>query len=416
MTEIHKHGFKKLTLIENAWKNLSPYIKILPEEEIKSIDGLRRFLATDIVSNIDVPHFDRSAMDGYAVQAEDTFGASPHKPKILKIIDQIEINQISSKKLNQGEAIKVATGSPVPIGANAVVKIEDTKLIDDKIEVYTPLTPEKNVSKKGEDVKKNNVIIKKYHQLRPQDITLLIACNINTIKVIKQPTVAIISTGSELLEVGSSLKIGEIIETNTHSISLYTELYGGNPIRLGIVEDDPNKIREVLKKALEYDIIVFSGGTSVGEKDLLPPIMEQEGKLLVHGIAMRPGSPTAIAIVKNKPVFCLPGFPVATIIGFEDFVGPTIRKMQGASILDPRPIIKATLTRGIPSKLGRRDSARVKIERINGDYFATPIRISGSGIISSLVKADGVVKIPENIEGYEKNSVVNVYLYLPISI
>jgi len=182
------------------------------------------------------------------------------------------------------------------------------------------------------------------------------------------------------------------------------------------VDDNSDRIREMLGKALIYDIIVFSGGTSVGEKDLLPSIMEQEGKLLVHGVAMRPGSPTAIAIVKDKPVFCLPGFPVATIIGFEDFVGPTIRKIQGAKILDPRPVIKATLKRGIASKLGRMDFARVKIEKINGDYFATPIRVSGSGIISSLVKADGVVKIPENVEGFEKNSLVNVYLYLPISV
>lgn len=416
MSDIHKHGFKKLTLIENVWKILAPYIKILPDEQINSINGLGRFLASDVVSSIDVPHFDRSAMDGYGIIAEDSFGASPHKPKILKLIDKIEINEISSKELKQGQAIKVATGSPIPLGVNSVVKIEDTKINKDQIEVYVSVTPDKNISKKGEDVKRNDLIMKKYHQLRPQDITLLIACNIDTIKVVKKPTVAIISTGSELVEVGSSPKIGQIIETNTHSLSLFTEIYGGIPIRLGIVEDNPEKIREILNKALKEDIIVFSGGTSVGEKDLLPSIMEDEGKLLVHGIAMRPGSPTAIAIIKNKPVFCLPGFPVATIIGFEDFVGPTIRKMQGAKILDPRPVIKATLKRGIPSKLGRRDFARVKIEKINGKYFATPIRVSGSGIISSLVKADGIIKIPENVEGLEKDSVVNVHLFLPISV
>ncbi|MHA1300823.1 MAG: molybdopterin molybdotransferase MoeA [Candidatus Helarchaeota archaeon] len=416
MTDLHKHGFKKLTRIDNAWNLLTPYIKLLPDEEISSLEGVGRFLASDIISPLDVPHFNRSAMDGYAVLAEDTFGASPHNPKMLKIIDKIEINEISQKELKTGEAIKVATGSPIPLGANAVVKIEDTKLIDDKIEVYTPLSPGKNVSKKGEDVKKNDMILRKYHQLRPQDVTLFVACGIKTVKVFKKPKVAIISTGSELVELGSTPNIGQIIETNTHSLSLFTEQYGGIPIRLGIVDDDPEKIREILNEALKYDIIVFSGGTSVGEKDFLPPIMEKEGKLLVHGNAIRPGSPTAIAIVKDKPVFCLPGFPVATIIGFEVFVGPTIRKMQGAKILDPRPIVKAILKRGIPSRLGRRDFARVKLEKIEHEYFATPVRVSGSGIISSLVKADGVIKIPEDVEGIEKDSIVDVYLYLPRSV
>ncbi|MHA1379941.1 MAG: molybdopterin molybdotransferase MoeA [Candidatus Helarchaeota archaeon] len=416
MTDIHKHGFKKLTPIDEAWKTLSPHIKLLEREQISTIKGVGRFLADNIVSPVNVPHFDRSAMDGYAVLAEDTFGASPHKPKFLKIIDKIEINEISSKKIKTGEAIKVTTGSPIPLGANAVIKIEDTKLNDEEIEVYSPLTPGKNVSKKGEDVKIDDLILEKSHQLRPQDITLLVACGIERIQVIKKPRVAIISTGSELVELGSEPKIGQIIETNTHSLSLFTEQYGGIPARLGIVDDDPKKIQEILYKALVNNIIVFSGGTSVGEKDFLPTIMEKEGDLLVHGNAMRPGSPTAIAIVKNRPVFCLPGFPVATIIGFEVFVGPTIRKMQGAKILDPRPVVKATLKRGIPSRLGRLDFARVKIEKINDEYFATPVRVAGSGIISSLVKADGVIKIPENIEGLEKDSIVLVYLYLPISI
>lgn len=416
MNGIHKHGFKKLSTIDETWNILYPLIKMSSIEQIESIKALGRFLATDIFSPIDVPHFDRSAMDGYAVIAEDTFGSSPHKPNILKLIDKIEINEISSKEVQKGEAIKVATGSPIPLGANAVVKIEDTKLENEKIEVYIPLTPEKNISKKGEDVKKNDKIIENFHQLRAQDITLLIACGINKIKIFKKPSVAIISTGSELIEAGSTPKIGEIIETNTYSISLFTELYGGIPNRLGIVEDDVDKIRNVLNKALSNEIVVFSGGTSIGEKDLLPQIMEEDGNLLVHGIAMRPGSPTAIAIIKNKPIFCLPGFPVATIVAFEVFVGPTIRLMQGAKILDLRPVIKAILKRAIPSELGRRDFARVKVEKINGEYFATPIRVAGSGIISSLVKADGVVEIPENSEGCDKDEVVNVRLYLPLSI
>lgn len=414
MTNIHKYGFKKLTPIDDAWNVLLPHIKLLEKEQINTIEAVGRFLADEITSAIDVPHFDRSAMDGYAVLAEDTFGVSPHKPKILQIIDNIEINQISSKELKTGTAIKVATGSPIPLGANAVIKIEDTKSNNGEIEIYSPLTPGKNVSKKGEDVKKNTVILKKFHQLRPQDVTLLIACGIAHIKVIKKPTVGIISTGSELIELGAEPKIGQIIETNTHSISLFTKQYGGIPIRLGIVDDNPDKIREILYKALEYDIIVFSGGTSVGEKDFLPPIMQKEGNLLVHGNAMRPGSPTAIALVKEKPVFCLPGFPVATIIAFEVFVGPTIRKMQGAKNLDPRPIVKATLKRGIPSRLGRLDFARVKIEKVDNDYFATPVRVAGSGIITSLVNSDGIIKIPENVEGLEKDSIVDVYLYLPL--
>ena len=399
--------------IDDAWDQIYKHAKYMETELISTVEAIGRITAEKIISKINVPHFNRSAMDGYALKAEDTFNASPHKPNVLKIIDEIRISETSSRTLNNAEAIKLATGSPIPKGADAVIKVEDTKRINDTIEIYTSLPRGKNIQREGEDIKKNDLILDQVHLIRPQDIGMLLACGRFNIKVYKKPTVAIISTGNELVEHKEKLKVGEIFETNSYMLMNHTKLYGGNPIRLEKVIDDVKSLNETLIEALKYDIIVFTGGTSVGELDLLPNIMEMNGKILVHGISMRPGSPTAIAIVKNKLIFCLPGFPVASLIAFETFVGPYIRYVQRFKLIEPRPKVKARLSKGIPSVLGRRDFVRVRIEETQRGSIAIPTRSSGSGIISSTVNADGILIIPEEKEGFEKDELIDVLLYLP---
>ncbi len=415
MSSLHKIGFKKLSSIDNAWKLINDHLIKLEFENIPTNKSLGRITSKEIISNMNVPHFTRSAMDGYAIHAEDSFDASQNSPKILKIIDEIKISEVSEKQLGKNEAIKLATGSPIPKGADAVIKIEDTKQIENNIEIFVSLTPGKNIQTMGEDLKKGDIILDANHQIRPQDIGMLLACGERNIEVIKKPRVAIISTGSELIDGSSDIKIGQIFETNSYMLENFTELYGGIPIRLDKVIDNVDALNNTLKTALDYDIIVFTGGTSVGELDLLPKIMEMAGKILVHGIAMRPGSPTAIALVENKLVFCLPGFPVASIVAFETFVGPYIRKIQKFRNLEPRPAIEAKLMKGVPSKLGRRDFVRIKLEKKNNDLYAIPTRTSGSGIISSTVNADGVLIIPEDKEGYEKEELVKILLYIPFN-
>ncbi|MBD3227567.1 MAG: molybdopterin molybdenumtransferase MoeA [Candidatus Lokiarchaeota archaeon] len=415
--DVRKKGFKSFKPVNEVKKTLSSHLSVMPKEKVNTVDGLRRILAEDVKSKVDIPHFSRSAMDGYAVKAKDTFGASLRNPKRLKIVDKIKINEVSETIVGDKEAIEIPTGAPIPPGANAVIKLEDVKRENEYIEIYFPLAPFKNVAKKGEDVKEGEIILKKGRTIRPQEIALLLASNKLRITVYKKPTVAIITTGSELVKIGQNPQVGQIIETNSYTIASACEIYGAKPIRLNIVKDDEESLSKSLEESLNYDIIVFTGGSSVGEHDLIPYVINKrkDSKMLVHGIAMRPGSPTAIFMVKNKPIFCLPGFPVATMMSFETFVIYTIRKMMEATELDPRPRVKAILNRQIPSRFGRRDYVRVKIIYNSEEktYYAEPIRSTGSGIISSMVKADGVMEIPEDLEGYEKNSRITVKLYLP---
>lgn len=412
-----KDGFRELITIQDAWKVLTDHISLMPTEKIDVRDALERILAQDLYSEVDIPHFERSAMDGYAVKAEDTFGCSQTSPAGLKIVDRINIYESSSKLVDTGTTVKVATGSPIPAGADAVVKVEEAEEKGDFLEIHFPTVPGKHVMKLGEDVKKGDLLLKAGMGMRPQDLTILIGCGIPTVPVRERPKVAIIATGSELVEIGQVPKIGEIVETNTHLIDAHAKLYGGVPSRVGIIEDDEEKLTKALHASLNTaDVVIFSGGTSVGERDFLPDIIRKEGKLLFHGVAMRPGSPIAVGKVEEKLVFCLPGFPVSTMVAFEVFSGPTLRKMQGARILDPRPKIKAKLLNAIPSRLGRRDFVRVSISKEKGIFYARNVRIKGAGIISSTTKADGILEVPENVEGLEKDTEVQVSLYLPLSI
>jgi len=415
--KLQSRGFKSLTAVSEVINLINSRIRTINTEIIKTEDSFGRIVAQDIKSPVNIPHFSRSAMDGYAVKAEDTFGASIKNPKKLKIVGKIKINEVFDGELSKGKAVQIPTGGPIPTGADAVIKVEDTKRINDEIKIYKALTPFKNVSKIGEDVKKGDLIIEKGTTIRPQEITILLACNILKVNVYRKPKVAIITSGSELIEKGMKPEIGQIIETNSYSCASLCRIYGGEPIRLGIVKDNKESLIKILEKALEYDLIVFTGGSSVGEDDLIPEIVQThpENEFFIHGIAMRPGSPTAIGFIKNKPVFCLPGFPVATMISFETFVGYTIRKMMNAKNLDPRPVIIARLTRQIPSQLGRRDFVRVRLrfDHNNNEYIAEPIRSSGSGIISSMVRASGILEIPEDLEGLEKDNKVIVKLFIP---
>ena len=413
MHDVRLKGFKKYNRIDEVLPNFLNQISELPSEMISTENSLKRIVSSDILSPVNVPHFSRSAMDGFAIRSEETFGASPSHPKKFQIIGKLSASEISSTGISSEEVIQVATGSPIPPNADAVIKVENTKLLEDQIEIHFPVTPSQNISKIGEDIKEGDLLLSKGHSIRPQDLALLLECSIIEINVAKKPEIAIFPTGSELIPPGSPLEIGKIIETNSYSIAALSESYGATPLRFEIVPDEPELLFEAIEKGKKYDIIVFSGGTSVGEHDLLPSIVEasKNGKIIAHGFSMRPGSPTAIGFVDNIPVFCLPGFPVATMVSFEVFVGPTIRKMLGAKTLDIKPLIYAELTKNIPSELGRHNFIRVSIEIKGNKIYATPTRLKGSAIISSLVRSDGIIEVPENVEGLEKGMIVPVHLF-----
>jgi len=409
---LKKIGFSKLTSLEDAIKALNNLIKTGPNEKIEITNALNRILAKDIESNLDIPPFERSAMDGYAVIAEDTFGASPKSPKKIKLIGKSEIGEISNSKISKGEATKISTGAAIPKGADAVIKIEDTEIENDKISLYTSIVPGKNVSKKGEDILKGTKVLNAGTELKSEHIALLCALGFDKIEVKCQPKISVFATGDELIEVGNPLEPYKIYNSNTYMISSLVKTYGGFVSRELMLKDNKEIIKNSLMESQsDSQVIIFTGGTSVGTKDYLPEILLENGKIIVHGIAMRPGSPILIGYIDNTLVFCLPGTPVASYIGFLTVVGPTIRKIMACINPDPRIELFATIDRDVPvSGMGYINFLRVKLEKVKEDFKAIPVKLKGSGVLSSLTEADGIVEIPATQEGLKKGSKIMVKL------
>lgn len=401
-------GFEKLTPVDEAlnifFKKLQP--RKLEKEPIPLEEALGRIAAEDVVAQIDLPSFDRSAVDGYAVRAKDTFETSQTKPKIFRIVKEDEIRNM--------EAVPVWTGNPLPRGADAVIMLEHTRKLDkDKIEVWNPLAPGKNVSKAGEDIRKGEVAVKAGKRLKPHHIGLLAALGKTSINVVRKPVVAIISTGNELVEHGQTPKRGQVIDVNRLILSGLCKEIQAEPKDFGIVKDNMDNIAEKIREGLEKtDVVITTGGTSVGKLDLVPEAINEIGLpgVIVHGVAMRPGMPTALAIVQEKPIIVLSGNPVAAIVGFEVFARPLLLKLMGAEN-EFRPAVWAKLTRRVVSNLGFRTFLRVHVFWRNGEFFAEPVRVKGSGMLSTMTMANGFVAIPENKEGLEENDPVLVHLF-----
>ena len=413
LKSLRKIGFSKLTLLNDALKIIETYTKPTSLVEIETSKSQNRILATEIISGLDIPPFDRSAMDGYAVKAEDTFGASTSNPKIIKKIGTIEIGEETDLVLKSGEAIRISTGAVIPHGSDSVVKIEDTDIDSDKVSLFTSIVPGKNVSKKGEDIPRGTEILKSGITIKASHIALLSSLGVKHVKVRKKPKVSVFAVGDELIEVGNPLPTSKIYNSNSPMISSLVETYGGSVLRVLNLKDNKNEIRNnLIKSSADSQIIIFTGGTSVGTKDFLPEIIYENGDVLVHGIAMRPGSPILIGLLEQSLVFCLPGTPVAAYICFLSIVGITIRKMLGCSNIETRVEIMAEMSKDIPvSRMGFKHFLRVKLEREEYKVLAIPVKLKGSGIISSLTHSDGIVEISEDKEGLKKAEKVVVYLY-----
>jgi molybdopterin molybdotransferase len=405
---VQLRGFQKLTTIEEALQLLFNNLKIgnLERTLVPVHDALNHVLAENIIAKEDLPRFDRSAVDGYAVKAEDTFEASQFKPKILRLTTE--------NQLGNGQAKQVWTGTPIPKGANAVIMLENTKRVNAEIEVWISVTPGENISKKGEDISKGETALKAGTRLKPQHLGLLTALGIAEIEVFEKPKIAILATGNELVEIGKKPKENQIFEVNRLVLSSLCHELGAEPIDLGIAKDDAEEICEKIKLGLEKaDAVITTGGTSVGASDLVPEAVNRIGKpgVIVHGVAMRPAMPTALAIANGKPIIILSGNPVAAMIGFEVFIRPLICRMLGLKQEERRPLVKAKMTRRISTFLGRKTFVRVHVFQRYGEFFAEPISARGSGIISTMTKANGYVIVPENREGLEEGESVSVCLF-----
>lgn len=392
-------------------------------ETVPLDEALHRVLASDITSNTNIPSADRSAMDGYAVTAEDTFGASETNPAELRITGRVRIGEIPNIKVGRGEAAAVATGSYLPRGeVDAVVMVEYTRVSGDRLQIVKPVVPGQNVAKRGEDVKKGQVVVKKGTRIRPQDIGIIAALGVAEVPVVTRPRVTVISTGDELIDPGERRKEGKIYDINRHIIKAAVLEAGGEPLDLGIVGDNAEDIRARLKQALaSADIVLISAGTSVGERDLVPGILATLGEpgMLVHGISLRPGYPTGLAVVDGKPVVSLPGYPVSNAFAFRVIVRPLLARFLGGDV-DAEPTVRARLARRVAAPGGLRTFVRVRLVE-SGDsggagLVAEPIMASGAGVISSLTQANGLLIIPEDSEGVDEGEEIEVVLLRPLKI
>lgn len=362
-------------------------------------------LADGVTAGRDLPPFPLSAVDGFALRARDTLEASQLSPRTLKLAD--------GERVSRGEARRVWTGNRLPPGADAVVMLEHTEEKPGGIQVRAPLTPGENVSKRGEDVRRGEVAVGAGTRLRPHHLGLLAALEMTHVSVSAGPRVALLSTGDELVEPGVKPGPGRVVDVNRLILSRMCLELGAEPLDLGIAKDDVEEIGARIREGLEKaDVVVTTGGTSVGRMDLVPAAVDQVGTpgVVVHGVAMRPGMPTALAVVSGKPVLILSGNPVAAVVGFEVFARPLLLRLLGAEG-EARPTLRARISRRVPSALGRRVFLRVYAFERGGEFFAEPVRIRGAGNLSTLTRANGYVIIPENLEGLEEGAVVTVHLF-----
>jgi len=401
-------GFQELASVDEALERLSKRLQLkrLGTVTIPLEESLGRVTGNPIIAEADLPPFDRSAVDGYALRAEDTTGASQFQPRTLRLAKK--------QTIEERELKEIWTGNMLPKGADAVAMLEHTKRTDGDIEILVSLTPGANVSKKGEDAKKREVVLGEGVRIRPHHLGLLAAFGKAEVEVVRKPKVAMVSTGNELVALGERpRRPNTIVETNSIILSGMCAELGAEAFNFGIAKDDKNDIKKRIIQGLkEADILITTGGTSIGIHDLVPEVIEQiePNSVVVHGIAIRPGMPTGLAVLHNKPVAILSGNSVAATIGFEVFVRPLVQKLLGL-VNETRTKLKARLTRRVAGALGRRVFLRVRVVEKTGEFVAIPIRVKGSGVITTMTKASGYVVIPEDREGLRENEMVIVHLF-----
>jgi molybdopterin molybdotransferase len=411
---------------EDAQRVLNEHFVIpaLSGDEIPISSALGRVLASGFVSPSDLPEFDRSTMDGYAVRSADTFGAAESRPALLNVVGDILMGTVPERAIARGEAMKIATGGALPAGADAVVMFEQTQPVDaTSIEVVKPVAPLENVVQAGDDIKKGEVVLSRGHPMRPQDMSALAAVGIIRIKVFERPRVAIISTGNEIVPADTVPGPGQIRDSNSYSLEGLIAQAGGVPVKKGIIPDDYARLRETLEAAIKDSaLVLMTGGSSVGTADLTAKVINDAGQpgVLVHGVSIKPGKPLVVGLVgapsRQVPVFGLPGHPAAVSICFDLFVKPVLARLTGEA---PDPalegvslnrVVRARLARSIPSSPGREDHVRVALEKRDDGLWARPI-FGASGLISTLVKAVGTVVVPVNKIGIEVGEEVEVRLF-----
>ena len=376
-------------------------------EEINCEDAYGRVLFNDVYSRMDFPPFDRALKDGFAVLAEDSFGASEESPNTLDVIDFLEAGSVSDKKVEKGKCIEISTGAAMPEGADAVVMVEYSEKLENSVNLITSVTPYQDVARKGSDIEKEKLILKKGDILTPGKIGVLLSQGFKTIEVYKKPSVGVISSGNEIMLQGEELSFGKIYDVNGNMIKNDAISCGAHARFLGVVEDDYIQVKEKIQESLEdVDILLCSGGTSAGLGDVIKHVLDELGEVYIHGISVQPGKPTIVGVVNGKLVIGLPGNPVSAIMIFNAFIAQPLSKLSGIHKEFEKNVIKAKLASRIHSQVGRMQYQLVTLDGEN----ARPI-FKDSGAIFSLSTADGYVKVPKLVELLDEGEEVEVYLF-----
>lgn len=414
-SDVRMKGFARRATVDAARAWLDDQLLPLDDETMPLELAAGRVLARDVFSRYDVPGFERAMMDGYAVRAADTHGAAAYQPATLEVIGEVLPGTEFKGEVRPGTCVRIMTGAPLPAGADAVLPAEKVDSLrpsaaaaaaaSDRIAALDEVSPGKHVGARGEDLKAGELVLEAGRILRPQDIGVLSSIGVDHVHVVRRPRVQLVITGNELLPAGSPPSGVQIVDANGPMLAALVARDGGLAVSAGIVRDDPELIQAALHA--DADIVIVSGGSSVGSEDHAPLLLARDGQLAIHGIAMRPSSPTGMGTLDGRLVFLLPGNPVSCLCAYDFFAGRAIRVLGGRSADWPYPTSRMTLARKLVSTVGRVDYARVKR---SGDGVE-PLAIGGASVLSSTTRADGFVVVPEASEGFAAGAEVDVWWY-----
>jgi molybdopterin molybdotransferase len=396
--------------VDEALHAILESISPLRLEKVSFMETLGRVLGEDIISGRNIPPGDNSAMDGYALRAADTLFASRENPLTLRVIEDIPAGRMPKKKVKAGEASRIMTGALVPEGADAVLRVEDTESAEKKVSIFASVEAGMDIRLAGEDVKKGERVLSRGDIIRPAEIGMLASLSRSSIYVFQKPVAAILATGDELVDVDEPVPPGKIVNSNSYALAAQVMECGGIPMQLGIAKDSREDLAAKFQAALRADVIISSGGVSVGDYDLVKDVMKELGsKMQFWKVAMRPGRPLVYGTIGGKPLFGLPGNPVSSMVSFEQFVRPALLKMMGRRNLF-RKSVQAILMENLSKPGGLRSFLRARVVFENGQYRVTTTGEQGSGILKSMVRANGLIILPENITVAKKNDAVTVQI------
>lgn len=397
--------------LEEALARVLAAFEPLEPQQVPIVEALGQVLTEDVVAEMNIPPLANTAMDGYAVRCDDTGGARPDHPRRLRVVTDLAAGYVLEEPIRPGTAVRIMTGAPVPPGAEAVIPFEEVERDGDEILVFKRYPHNKNIRAAGEDVQKGQKVLARGTVLRPQEIGMLAALGHSTISVHRRPRVAILSTGDEVIGVDAPWQPGKIRDANSYSNAAQVVRYGGVPVRLGIARDDVKELTSKIRAGLEQgaDLFLTSGGVSVGDFDVVKEVLAAEGEMSFWRVRMKPGKPLAFGHIQGVPLLGMPGNPVSAMVSFEIFARPAILKMLGKTKWE-KPTVEATLLDEIKRKDDRRHFLRVMLERRNGEYVARLTGDQGSGILLSMVRAQGLAVIPEDVNRLPAGARVQVVM------